>query len=227
MDADTLPGLPATSPFAQSLLAPYRAAQRLLGEQSEENQPETDIALDSTAESSSASAVTASVTSLSSARHSEACEESAVARPSSTLKGAEPCGRSASPTTPAVAVGPPEDLFGRTFDVVIFGGFVNGFIPSSDMCDPGVVVGGARARQEASDRAAITLAEQRTARRLLFTSFESCDLETAEGMRLHIPRIRLRSGVRTCNIEPSSYLEELNLGPKQTSGPTDQSHPSA
>ena len=91
----------------------------------------------------------------------------------------------------------------------------------------GVVVGGARARQEAADRAAITLAEQRTARRLLFTSFESCDLETAERLRLHIPRIRLRSGVRTCNIEPSSYLEELNLGPKQTSGPTDQSHPSA
>ena len=65
LDADTLPGLPATSPFAQSLLAPYRVAQRLLGEQSEENQPETDIALDSAAESSSASAVTASVTSLS------------------------------------------------------------------------------------------------------------------------------------------------------------------
>lgn len=211
MDADTLPGLPATSPFAQSLLAPYRAAQRLLGEQSEENQPETDIALDSTAESSSASAVTASVTSLSSARHNEACEESAVARPSSTRKGAEPCGRSASPTTPAVAVAPPEDLFGRTFDVVIFGGFVNGFIPSRDMCDPGVVVGGARTRQEAADRAAIALAEQRATRRLLFTSFESCDLETAERLRLHIPRIRLRSGVRTCNIHPSDYLQELGL----------------
>ena len=211
MDADTLPGLPATSPFAQSLLAPYRAAQRLLGEQSEENQPETDIALDSTAESSSASAVTASVTSLSSARHNEACEESAVARPSSTRKGAEPCGRSASPTTPAVAVGPPEDLFGRTFDAIIFGGFVNGFIPSRDMCDPGVVVGGARTRQEAADRAAIALAEQRATRRLLFTSFESCDLETAERLRLHIPRIRLRSGVRTCNIHPSDYLQELGL----------------
>ena len=134
-----------------------------------------------------------------------------MARPSSTRKGAEPCGRSASPTTPAVAVGPPEDLFGRTFDVIIFGGFVNGFIPSRDMCDPGVIVGGARARQEASDRAAITLAEQRTARRLLFTSFESCDLETAERLRLHIPRIRLRSGVRTCDIHPSEYLQELGL----------------
>lgn len=211
LDADTLPGLPATSPFAQSLLAPYRVAQRLLGEQSEENQPETDIALDSAAESSSASAVTASVTSLSSARHSEACEESAAAAPSSIRKDAAPCGRNSDPDVPAVAIAAPEDLFGRTFDVIIFGGFVNGFIPSRDMCDPGVIVGGARARQEASDRAAITLAEQRTARRLLFTSFESCDLETAERLRLHIPRIRLRSGVRTCDIHPSDYLQELGL----------------
>lgn len=106
---------------------------------------------------------------------------------------------------------PPEDLFGRTFDVVIFGGFVNGFIPSRDMCDSGVVVGGARTRQEAADRAAIALAEQRATRRLLFTSFKSCDLETAERLRLHIPRIHLRSGVRTCDIHPSDYLQELGL----------------
>ena len=211
MDADALPGLPATSPFAQSLLAPYRAAQRLLGEQSEENQPETDIALDSAAESSSASAVTASVTSLSSARHSEACEESAAAAPSSIRKDAAPCGRNSDPDVPAVAIAAPEDLFGRTFDVIIFGGFVNGFIPSRDMCDPGVVVGGARTRQEAADRAAIALAEHRATKRLLFTSFESCDLETAERLRLHIPRIRLRSGVRTCDIHPSDYLQELGL----------------
>lgn len=210
LDADTLPGLPATSPFAQSLLAPYRAAQRLLEEQSEENQPETDIALDSAAESSSASAVTASVTSLSSARHSEACEESAAAAPSSIRKDAAPCGRNSDPDVPAVAIAAPEDLFGHTFEMVIFGGFVNGFIPSRDMCDSGVV-GGARTRQEAADRAAIALAEHRATKRLLFTSFESCDLETAERLRLHIPRIRLKGGVRVCDIEPSSYLRELNL----------------
>ena len=214
LDADTLPGLPATSPFAQSLLAPYREAQELLAERSENGQPTistsaataADLALESSSTSKASPA-------LSPASPNEACENDEAATPKSPA--------------PAVAIAAPEDLFGRTFDVVIFGGFVNGFIPSRDMCDPGVVVGGARARQEASDRAAITLAEQRTARRLLFTSFESCDLETAERLRLHIPRIRLRSGVRTCNIEPSSYLEELNLGPKQTSGPTDQSHPSA
>lgn len=159
LDDDALPGLPAESPFAQSLLAPYREAQRLLGEEAPSVSPEP-----------------------------------------------------ATHPTPAVAITAPEDLFGHTFEVVIFGGFVNGFIPSRDMCDPGVIVGGARARQETTDRAAIALTEQRTTRRLLFTSFESCDLETAERLRLHIPHIRLRNGVRTCNIEPSSYLQELNLG---------------
>lgn len=164
LDADTLPGLPATSPFAQSLLAPYREAQRLLAECRENGQP-------------------------------------TISTSAATPK---------SPA-PAVAIAAPEDLFGRTFDVVIFGGFVNGFIPSRDMCDSGVVVGGARTRQEAADRAAIALAEHRATKRLLFTSFESCDLETAERLRLHIPRIRLKGGVRVCDIEPSSYLRELNL----------------
>lgn len=158
LDDDALPGLPAESPFAQSLLAPYREAQRLLGEEAPSVSPEP-----------------------------------------------------ATHPTPAVAITAPEDLFGHTFEVVIFGGFVNGFIPSRDMCDPGVIVGGARARQETTDRAAIALTEQRTTRRLLFTSFESCDLETAEHLRLHIPRIRLRSGVRTCDIHPSDYLQELGL----------------
>lgn len=198
LDADALPGLPATSPFAQSLLDPYREAQELLAERSENGQPTistsaataADLALESSSTSKASPA-------LSPASPNEACENDEAATPKSPA--------------PAVAIAAPEDLFGRTFDAIIFGGFVNGFIPSRDMCDPGVVVGGARARQEAADRAAIALAEHRATKRLLFTSFESCDLETAERLRLHIPRIRLRSGVRTCDIHPSEYLQELGL----------------
>lgn len=198
LDANALPGLPATSPFAQSLLAPYREAQGLLAERRENGQPPistsaataADLALESSSTSKAGPA-------LSPASPNEACENDEAATPKSPA--------------PAVAIAAPEDLFGRTFDVVIFGGFVNGFIPSRDMCDSGVVVGGARTRQEAADRAAIALAEHRATKRLLFTSFESCDLETAERLRLHIPRIRLRSGVRTCDIHPSDYLQELGL----------------
>lgn len=188
LDAGALPDLPTESPFAQSLLAPCREARRLLGEQAANGSPEPAAPMQ--------------------------CAEATAAQSPSTRKGAKARRENATPNTPptpAVAVAAPEDLFGRTFDVVIFGGFVNGFIPSRDMCDPGVVVGGARTRQEAADRAAIALAEHRATRRILFTSFESCDLETAERLRLHIPRIRLRSGVRVCDIEPSSYLQDLGL----------------
>ena len=198
LDANALPGLPATSPFAQSLLAPYREAQGLLAERRENGQPPistsaataADLALESSSTSKAGPA-------LSPASPNEACENDEAATPKSPA--------------PAVAIAAPEDLFGHTFEVVIFGGFVNGFIPSRDMCDPGVVVGGARTRQEAADRAAIALAEHRATKRLLFTSFESCDLETAERLRLHISRIHLRSGVRTCDIHPSDYLQELGL----------------
>lgn len=152
--------------------------------------PQPTLALESSSTSKAGPA-------LSPASPNEACENDEAATPKSPA--------------PAVAIAAPEDLFGRTFDVVIFGGFVNGFIPSRDMCDSGVVVGGARTRQEAADRAAIALAEHRATKRLLFTSFESCDLETAERLRLHIPRIHLRSGVRTCDIHPSDYLQELGL----------------
>lgn len=198
LDADALPELPATSPFAQSLLDPYREAQELLAERSENGQPTISTSAATAADLALESSYTSKASpALSPASPNEACENDEAATPKSPA--------------PAVAIAAPEDLFGRTFDVVIFGGFVNGFIPSRDMCDPGVVVGGARTRQEAADRAAIALAEHRATKRLLFTSFESCDLETAERLRLHIPRIRLRSGVRTCDIHPSDYLQELGL----------------
>lgn len=201
LNADTLPGLPAASPFAQSLLGPYREALQLLDKPIEDERPApgaspTAIA-DPTLETSSSGKAIAASTALSPSIPAETREDSTAATP--------------KPPASAVAITAPEGLFGRTFDVVIFGGFVNGFIPSRAMCDPGVVVGGARARQEAADRAAIALAGQRATQRLLFTSFENCDLETAERLRLHIPRIRLRAGVRTCAIEPSSYLQELNF----------------
>ena len=217
LNADTLPGLSAASPFAQSLLGPYREALQLLDKPIEDERPApgtspTAIADPALETSSPCNAIAAS-TIPSFAIPVETHEDSTAATPKSPAR--------------AVAIAAPEGLFGRTFDVIIFGGFVNGFIPSRAMCDPGVIVGGTRAHQEAADRAAIALAGQRATRRLLFTSFESCDLETAERLRLHIPRIRLRAGVRTCAIEPSSYLQELNLGLKQTSDPTDQSRPPA
>lgn len=169
LDADDLPGLPETSPFAQSLLAPYRTIRAALD--NGEDRPHAH-----------------------------------------TLQDEDASQATSAPACPQIAVGTPRDLFGHTFDLVIFGGFVNGFIPSRDMCDPGVVVGGARERHERTDRCAIARAAGRAADELVFTGFSCCDLETAERLKLHIARIRLKDGERLCTIEPSSYLEELDLG---------------
>lgn len=84
LDADTLPGLPATSPFAQSLLAPYREAQELLAERSENGQPTistsaataADLALESSSTSKASPA-------LSPASPNEACENDEAATPKS------------------------------------------------------------------------------------------------------------------------------------------------
>ena len=186
LDADALPGLPATSPFTQSLLAPYRvAAATARGAAARRTDPKPTIALDlgsgelfcsrGRPQASRPSPLLATAKHATTAPHPR--------RPLYGRTRAHDAAATPTPPAPAVAIAAPEDLFGHTSDVVIFGGFVNGFIPSRDMCDPGVVVGGARARQEATDRAAIALAEQRATRRLLFTSFESCDLETAERLR--------------------------------------------
>lgn len=203
LNADALDGLPATSPFALSLLGPYRTALQRL-----EEQDQSTTVKETATEAPDVALAPASDTFLTSRANQPGGDFSTK---ESEPEGDIPAIPASATSTPAVVIAAPEDLFGRTFAVVIFGGFVNGFIPSRDMCDPGVVVGGARARQEAADRAAIALAEQRATRRLLFTSFQSCDLETAERLRLSIPRIRLRGGVRVCDIHPSNYLCELDL----------------
>ena len=83
LDANALPGLPATSPFAQSLLAPYREAQGLLAERRENGQPPistsaataADLALESSSTSKAGPA-------LSPASPNEACENDEAATPS-------------------------------------------------------------------------------------------------------------------------------------------------
>lgn len=105
----------------------------------------------------------------------------------------------------AVMVGVPLDAVDREFDLVIFGGFVNGFIPSADYCDPATMVGAARERAHAADIQALYRAVASARRGIVFTGFSESSLEAAERLKLHIARIKLKRGVRMCAIEPSSY----------------------
>lgn len=105
----------------------------------------------------------------------------------------------------AVMVGAPLDAVDHEFDLVIFGGFVNGFIPSADYCDPVAMVGAARERAHAADIQALYRAVASVRRGIVFTGFSECSLEAAERLKLHIARIKLKRGVRMCAIEPSAY----------------------
>lgn len=108
-----------------------------------------------------------------------------------------------------VLVGEPVDAFGRQLDTIIFGGFVNGIIPSRAMCEPGVLVGNARKHAHRLDASNVHLCAGSARNRLVFTGFRSCSLETAERLKLHIARIRLQDGMRVCTIEPSILLSEF------------------
>lgn len=100
---------------------------------------------------------------------------------------------------PAVFLGFPEEAFGRRFGTVVFGGCVQGWIPSCSYFD----AVGAR-RREAADKArvAVECARRAVAHRLAFTSFSRCDLEFAERYGLHFRRSRLVGGVRMCELVP-------------------------
>ena len=104
-----------------------------------------------------------------------------------------------------VMVGAPLDAVDHEFDLVIFGGFVNGFIPSADYCDPAAMVGAVRERAHAADIQALYRAAASARRGIVFTGFSECSLEAAERLKLHIARIKLKRGVRMCAIEPSAY----------------------
>lgn len=199
LDAGALEGMAPGNPFARSLLESYREALRQLEESPRAATSPTDRAeIPSPAQDSMPEGVEPDDPATTRTQDRKKT-------PSAYDRETEPCG--------TIVVAAPEDLFGRTFDLVIFGGFVNGFIPSRDMCDPGVVVGTARERAEAADRAAIGLVQARAAKHLLFTSFKTCPLETAESLNLSIARIALRNGHRLCTINPSNYLGELILIP--------------
>lgn len=111
----------------------------------------------------------------------------------------------------AVLIGSPDDALGLEADLVVFGGFVNGIIPSRDYFDPAAMVGAARERARRHDIELVERVCGRACKHVVFTGFTSCGLEVAEKLKLRIARIRLRDGVRVASIEPSELLSHLGL----------------
>lgn len=105
-----------------------------------------------------------------------------------------------------VLVGAPIDARGREFDVVVFGGFVNGLIPSRDYFDPSKLVGESRRRAHVSDIQHVCLPLAASRSQVVFTGFQKAGLETAEKLEVSIKRISALRGEPTATTTPSELL---------------------
>ncbi|WP_283170614.1 hypothetical protein [Curtanaerobium respiraculi] len=106
----------------------------------------------------------------------------------------------------SIVIGPPESACNAQASLVIFGGFVNGWIPSRSYLEQGGLVGQERVRARQRDARACSLVASRATKRLVFTGFTSCSLEMAETLQLKIDRIVLRRGHRIALLSPSTLL---------------------
>lgn len=143
-----------------------------------------------------------------------ACD--ADAAPDGVAGACAPAGKGAPVGTGApgggrVVVGPASALVGRTPQVVVACGLVNGFLPRHSFFDatrtpPGKI---AKARGEFLRRANVLLGKARD--RLVCTWFTQVDLETAGRLDLKVDRIWTDGNVRMASVSPSVALEAAGL----------------
>lgn len=117
----------------------------------------------------------------------------------------------AADTRGRVVVGPASALVGRTPEVVVVCGLVNGFLPKHAFFDatktpPGKV---AKARGAFLRRAGLLLGKAR--RRLVCTWFTQVDLAAAGRLDLKVDRIWTDGSVRMASVSPSVALETAGL----------------
>ena len=105
-----------------------------------------------------------------------------------------------------VLVGAPIDARGREFDAVVFGGFVNGLIPSRDYFDPSKLVGESRKRVHVADVQHVCLPLAASRSQVVFTGFRKAGLEAAEKLEVSIKRISALRGAPTATTTPSELL---------------------
>ena len=111
----------------------------------------------------------------------------------------------------AVSIGKPTDLFSREFDLVIFGGFMDGFIPSRDYFDISGLVGEAKKRAHFADVHACVNCLTSARQRVVFTAFSSCSLEMAERLQLRIMHISNAGDERICTVQQSELASLIML----------------
>lgn len=93
----------------------------------------------------------------------------------------------------------PEDLFGYSFDVVVFGGYLQGWVPQLAYFN---AVGAHKEKLFQDALLKRDCAQHSAKKEIYLTSFDECPLEFAEALGLHYGHIRLKHGVRVCELLP-------------------------
>lgn len=109
-----------------------------------------------------------------------------------------------------IKIGPAQSLCGRNPELLIYTGFVSGFVPERDIFDNTKTT---LQKQETlfKENAKLLYASMGKARgKLVVSSFEKTDLESAELLKLKIKRIRVEEGAKICTIAPSIFAGALS-----------------
>ena len=114
-------------------------------------------------------------------------------------------------TAPEVFLCRPADLFGKHLDNIIFGGFVDGLIPSRSYFDSSQILGNRKKHAHERDLIALYCALAAAKSSIAFTYFKHASLPVAERLELCIEHIYLKDNMRMCNLRPSSLLKEISL----------------
>lgn len=117
----------------------------------------------------------------------------------------------------AVTVSSPEMMVGCSYDLVLFAGCVDGFMPARDAFEV-VSTDAARDALMASQRRTFAAACATAGRRLLLSTFSQADLELAEVTKMQVVRIRMEDDRRVASMRPTCFIAEAGAAAPLTVG---------
>jgi hypothetical protein len=108
-----------------------------------------------------------------------------------------------------ITLGTSQELCALSFENLIVSGLVNGLIPQREYFDPTSIERDKRPAMLERIQKELYAGLSTAHDNLYFATFKEASLEEAEALRLKIERVRLRHGVRMCEVKPSETIRTL------------------
>jgi DNA helicase-2/ATP-dependent DNA helicase PcrA len=113
-----------------------------------------------------------------------------------------------------VHIGPAERVVGMEYQVIVYTGFLNGFVPHRSYFDRTETTPERAERMDRACRLSLARTTGEVSRRLVLSWFTECDVNAASRFSLKVKRIHVRDHRRYVLTEPSIYVDELVGGTK-------------